>query len=169
MGGQAGRARQVSLYGGTVTIAIVNEDKTSASSSIHQLSPRARVMAQLHAKSKLGNLAPSDEIERLVFKLKWQPADFAFGVVIPQEETALPDGVLEIVSNNNPCCPMLTKITTQDADNLDFSALLHLILMRHARAVLATIQMKLQTDVMTMNVFSAPGAVTLIEDGEFRC
>ena len=56
---------------------------------------KARVLAELQQRSKLGNLKPSDEVEGLKFEVCWQPAKGALGVIISPEIT---DYVLVIVS-----------------------------------------------------------------------
>lgn len=59
--------------------------------------PKARVLADLQQKSKLGGMRPSDEVEGLKFEVRWEPAKGAFGIMLPQEESVLPKGYLFVV------------------------------------------------------------------------
>ena len=61
-------------------------------------SPKARVLAELQQRSKIGNAKLSDDVEGLKFQVKWEPAKGALGVVIPVEEAMLASAELSVVS-----------------------------------------------------------------------
>ena len=52
----------------------------------------------------------------------------------------------------------------KDADSIDFEHLLRLVIQRHTKALLTSYRNQLQHG--STRVFSSPGAVTFIHDGE---
>jgi len=95
-----GRPRsKLPLLGGTLTVAIV---ETRAPPQVGGGGParssKARVLADLQQKSKLGTTKPSDEVEGLKFEIRWEPAKGALGVNIPLEDSIMPDGLILVVS-----------------------------------------------------------------------
>jgi mediator of RNA polymerase II transcription subunit 14 len=90
-----GRPRtKLPLLGGTLTISIV-EAKSKPQTRGPARSPKARVLAELQQRSKLGTLKPSDDVEGLKFEVRWEPAKGALGAVIAPE---IPEDFLVIVS-----------------------------------------------------------------------
>jgi mediator of RNA polymerase II transcription subunit 14 len=83
--------------GGTVTIAIVETHAPIQASPGPARSSKARVIARLQQKSKLGDATPSDEVEGLTFEIRWEPAKGALGVAIPMNESLLAAEVLFVV------------------------------------------------------------------------
>jgi mediator of RNA polymerase II transcription subunit 14 len=129
-------------------------------------SSKARVISKLQQRSKLGNASASDEVESLRFKVRWEPARGALGVLIPVEEvSALPENELNIVRAPplNFYCFLLSM---QDADNLDFEALLYIVLERHTQLILKTLQFQLQQGT-TRTLFSPTGIVSLVKEGNY--
>lgn len=55
-------------HGGTLTISIVEDVEKKVARS-----PKARMLAELQRRSKLGDMRPSDEVESLQFDVKWEP------------------------------------------------------------------------------------------------
>lgn len=68
-------------------------------------SSKARVLASLQQKSKLGNARPSDQVEGLKFEVQWQPMKGALGVVIAPEDAVMSEGELSIASPLNSLAP----------------------------------------------------------------
>ncbi|KAJ7287402.1 mediator complex subunit MED14-domain-containing protein [Mycena rebaudengoi] len=138
-----GRPRtKLPLLGGTFTISIV-EAKGSPQIRGPARSPKARVLAELQQKSKLGNLRPSDEVEGLKFEVRWEPSKGALGTSISAE---IPEGFLVI-----------------DAADLNFEALLNKVLKKHTHEILSIFQYQLQRS-QPRSVFSGPGIVSLVMD-----
>ncbi|OCH90250.1 MED14-domain-containing protein [Obba rivulosa] len=134
------------LLGGTLTISIVPVQPRAGSKSSR--SPKNRVLAELQQRAKLDTARPSDEVESFKLQVKWQPEKGALGVVIPVEDTALPESELQV----NP-------------DDLDLEALLRKVITKHTEGILKFFKNQLQHGPMR-NVFSDPGEVELIsEDG----
>jgi mediator of RNA polymerase II transcription subunit 14 len=84
--------------GGTLTISIITAHAPPQTGSGPARSPKARVLAELQQRSKIGNAKISDEVEGLKFQVKWEPAKGALGVVIPVEEAMLASAELFVVS-----------------------------------------------------------------------
>lgn len=93
------RAPQVPLEGGKLTIEIIEARASMQAGGGPARSARARALADLQLKSKLGSMRPSDEVEGLKFQVTWEPSQGAFGVNIPREEMILSPQVLRVVSN----------------------------------------------------------------------
>ncbi|KAJ7128933.1 mediator complex subunit MED14-domain-containing protein [Mycena crocata] len=141
-----GRPRtKLPLLGGTLTISIV--DKLQPQTRGPARSPKARVLAELQRRSKLGTLRPSDEVEGLKFEVRWEPAKGALGAVISPE---IPEDFLVI-----------------DATNLNFESLLDKVLKRHIHEILAIFQYQLQRN-QPLSVFSGTGIVSLIMDEQLE-
>ncbi|KAJ7209599.1 mediator complex subunit MED14-domain-containing protein [Mycena pura] len=135
-----GRSRtKLPLMGGTLTISIVQAKPQSLTRGPTR-PQKARVLAELQQRSKLGNLKPSDEVEGLKFDVCWQPAKGALGVIISPEIT---DYVLVI-----------------SATDLNFESLLAKVLEKHTHEILTVFQYQLQSHLPS--VFSGPGIVSLI-------
>ena len=62
-------------------------------------SHKARVLAELEQKAKLGSAMPSDQVEGLKFEIKWEPTKGAMGVVVNPEDATLTPEELFIVRN----------------------------------------------------------------------
>jgi mediator of RNA polymerase II transcription subunit 14 len=90
---------KIPLLGGTLKISIVEAKHPSTRGPAR--SPKARVLAELQHRSKLGALRASDEVEGLKFEVRWEPAKGALGVPISPE---IPEDFLVIVS----CVPTNT-------------------------------------------------------------
>ncbi|KAF8995450.1 mediator complex subunit MED14-domain-containing protein [Cyathus striatus] len=136
---------KLSLFGGTLTISIVETHSPPLCGGGPERTPKARVIDRLRQKSKLGNSKPSDEVEGLKFSIHWELAKFAFGVSINAEETSFPEGFLNI-----------------DPDNLDFEGLLLLVLERHTEIILSAFKRQLQSPG---EIFSPLDVVTIVQEG----
>ncbi|KAJ6602180.1 mediator complex subunit MED14-domain-containing protein [Mycena sp. CBHHK59/15] len=148
-----GRPRtKLPLLGGTLTISIV-EAKAQAQTRGPVRSPKARVLAELQQKSKLGGSRPSDEVEGLRFEVRWEPAKGALGAVISPE---IPEGFLFIVSPKY-----------DNADDLNFESLLNKVLKKHTHEILSIFQYQLQRN-QPHSVFSGPGIVSLTVDDQLE-
>ncbi|KAG6829450.1 hypothetical protein H0H92_004510 [Tricholoma furcatifolium] len=147
------------LIGGTVTISIV-ESRSSSHTPGPARSPKARALARLQRRAKLGDGMASDDVEDLEFQVVWEPSKGALGVNVPTE--AISKQSLFIV---RPKTFLLAGSLTvaQDADNLDFENLLRGVIERHAHSILEIFQHQLQNG-QTRTVFSPPGIVSLIKD-----
>ncbi|KAJ7928568.1 mediator complex subunit MED14-domain-containing protein [Mycena leptocephala] len=142
-----GRPRaKLPLLGGTLTISIV-EAKHQSQTRGPARSPKARVLAELQQRSKLGTLRASDEVEGLKFEVRWEPAIGALGAVISAE---IPSDFLLI-----------------NAADLNFESLLKKVLERHTHEILAIFQYQLQRG-QPHSVFSGPGIVSLIVDEQLE-
>ena len=78
-------------FGGTVTIALV-------ASTQPQRKPKARILAELQARSRLGGLRPSEDVESMHWEVKWEPQKGALGVPLPAEDSVLGDSELSVAS-----------------------------------------------------------------------
>ena len=58
----------------------------------------------------------------------------------------------------------MANATPQDSDDLDFEALLRAVIDKHTLLILTAFQRQLQRGPLR-NIFSAPGVVTLVKDG----
>ncbi|KAJ7755751.1 mediator complex subunit MED14-domain-containing protein [Mycena maculata] len=142
-----GRPRtKLPLLGGTLTISIV-EAKAQPQTRGPARSPKARVLAELQQRSKLGTFRPSDEVEGLQFEVRWEPAKGALGAVISPE---IPDGFLVV-----------------NAADLNFESLLNKVLKKHTHEILAIFQYQLQRN-QPRSVFSGPGIVSLTMDEQLE-
>jgi mediator of RNA polymerase II transcription subunit 14 len=83
--------------GGTLTISIVETAVSVRESEGPRRSSKAKVIAKLQHKFKLGNAIPSDVVEGLRFEIRWEVTKDAFGVIIPAEDIVLPEDTLHIV------------------------------------------------------------------------
>jgi len=124
------------------------------------------VISRLQQRSKLGNAAPSDQVESLRFEVRWEPTRGVLGVLIPVEDAALPENVLIIVcvKRPKPISFQCFQLWTQDADNLDFEALLRTVIEKHIWMILKMFQSQLQSGP-TSTVFSPAGVVSLVKEG----
>ncbi|KAJ7497072.1 mediator complex subunit MED14-domain-containing protein [Mycena latifolia] len=142
-----GRPRtKLPLLGGTLTISIVDAKPQSQSRGPAR-SPKARVLAELQQRSKLGTLRPSDEVEGLKFEVRWEPAKGALGAVISPD---IPEDFLVI-----------------NAADLNFESLLNKVLKKHTHEILAIFQQQLQR-TQPRSVFSGLGIVSLIMEEQLE-
>ncbi|KAJ6497836.1 mediator complex subunit MED14-domain-containing protein [Mycena sanguinolenta] len=142
-----GRPRaKLPLLGGTLTISIV-EAKHPSQTRGPARSPKARVLAELQHRAKLGALRASDEVEGLKFEVRWEPAKGALGVVISPE---IQDDFLSI-----------------NAADLNFESLLKKVLQKHTHEILSIFQYQLQRN-QQHSVFSGPGIVSLTMDEQME-
>jgi mediator of RNA polymerase II transcription subunit 14 len=84
--------------GGTLTISVISTHGPVQAGGGPARSPKARILAELQQKSKIGSGRPSDEVEGLKFQVRWEPAKGALGVVIPAEEATQASSELFVVS-----------------------------------------------------------------------
>ncbi|KAJ7690643.1 MED14-domain-containing protein [Mycena rosella] len=142
-----GRPRtKLPLLGGTLTISIV-EAKPLPQARGPARSPKARVLAELQQRSKLGTLRPSDEVEGLKFEVRWEPAKGALGAVISPD---IPEDLLVI-----------------NVADLNFESLLNKVLTKHTHEILALFQSQLQRN-QPRGVFSGLGTVSLVMDEQLE-
>ncbi|KAJ7078861.1 mediator complex subunit MED14-domain-containing protein [Mycena belliarum] len=142
-----GRPRtKLPQLGGTLTISIV-EAKPPPPTRGPARSPKARVLAELQQRSKLGALRPSDEVEGLKFEVRWEPAKGALGAVISPD---VPNDFLVI-----------------NAADLNFESLLNKVLKKHTHEILALFQQQLMRS-QPRTVFSGLGIVSLIMDEQLE-
>lgn len=144
------RSIRIPEIGGKLIIAILEARASVQAGGGPERSSKARVLADLQQKSKLGTKRPSDEVEGLRFKVTWEPEQGALGVQLPPEELILP-----------------VKMLTINADDLDFESLLLKVIQRHANSIISMIQLNLQRGP-SRAVFGAPGVVTLNEEDNSR-
>ncbi|KII92020.1 hypothetical protein PLICRDRAFT_103790 [Plicaturopsis crispa FD-325 SS-3] len=133
--------------GGTLTISIVESHSPPQTGGGPARSPKDRVMAELQQKAKLGGRRPSDEVEGLKFEVRWEPSKGALGVAVSPADAVMDPATLSI-----------------SVDCLDFEALLRKVIERHTKCILAMYQFQLQRGPTA--VFSIPGEVTLVIDGD---
>ncbi|CAA7259201.1 unnamed protein product [Cyclocybe aegerita] len=134
---------QVPLFGGTLSIAIVETRAPMQTGRGPARTSRQRVIARLQQKSKTGSRRPSDEVEGLKFVVQWEPAQGALGAFIRPEESVLPPDFIRV-----------------DANNLDFESMLCKAIQRHSKSILASFRNHLQSS----KVFAPPGVVSLVMD-----
>ncbi|KAK0461040.1 mediator complex subunit MED14-domain-containing protein [Desarmillaria tabescens] len=144
------RTIRIPEIGGKLIIAIVEARGSVQAGGGPERSSKARGLADLQRKSKLGAKQPSDDVEGLRFKVTWEPEQGALGVQIPPEELILPPEMLAI-----------------NADDLDFESLLLKVIQRHVNSIISMIQLNLQRGP-SRAVFGAPGVVTLDEEDNAR-
>ncbi|KAJ3517642.1 hypothetical protein NLJ89_g378 [Agrocybe chaxingu] len=135
---------QVPLFGGTLTIAIVETKAPIQTGRGPARTSRQRVIARLQQKSKTGSRRPSDEVEGLKFMVQWEPAQGALGAFIRPEESFLPPDFIRV-----------------DANNLDFESMLCKVIQRHSKSILTSCRNHLRSS----KVFAPPGVVSLVMDG----
>ncbi|KAI5889049.1 MED14-domain-containing protein [Schizophyllum commune H4-8] len=109
-------------------------------------SPKARKLAEIQRKSKLGDLRPSEEVETLALEARWEPEQDALGVSLPREYVTMREGELVV-----------------DPQDLDIERLLRKCISRHTYAILSALQEQLQKGPAA-DIFGAPGMVTLVEE-----
>ncbi|KAF5370780.1 hypothetical protein D9758_002136 [Tetrapyrgos nigripes] len=141
-------APKIPLMGGTLTVAII---ETTALQRANGRSFRSKTLAELQQISKLQSKRPSDTVEYLKFDIRWEPAQGALAIALPREETVLPKDLLAV-----------------DADDLNFEDMLRKVILRHTKLLLARLEFRLSMPGVTRSVFSGPGTISLVEDGEFR-
>ncbi|KAF5388784.1 hypothetical protein D9757_005677 [Collybiopsis confluens] len=134
----------VPLLGGAVTVSMIEGPQIS-----HTRSSKAKVLAELQYTAKLGSKQASDKVESLRFEVRWEPTPNALGISIPPTEYTLSNDALVV-----------------DAGALDFESMLKKIIHKHVHLILSRIQYQLQHT--GRSVFSGPGVLTLIENGEFQ-
>jgi hypothetical protein len=103
------RTSKVALFGGTITIAIV--ESASQKNSGPKRKPKSRILAELQQKSKLGNKRPSNDVEGLEFQVQWEPSRGAFGVDIPLEGSDIAPELLQVVRKGFDRYPDLAYTT----------------------------------------------------------
>ncbi|KAJ7782911.1 mediator complex subunit MED14-domain-containing protein [Mycena metata] len=141
-----GRPRaKLPLLAGTLTISIVEAKQQHARGPAR--SPKARVLAELQHRSKLGALRSSDEVEGLKFEVRWEPAKGALGAVISPD---IPEDFLVI-----------------NAVDLNFESLLKKVLEKHTHEILSMFQYQLARS-QQHSVFSGPGIVSLVMDEQLE-
>ncbi|RPD78468.1 MED14-domain-containing protein [Lentinus tigrinus ALCF2SS1-7] len=137
--------KQLPLLGGKLTISIVQVKEQTGRKAMR--SPRARVLAELQARSKLENSRPSDEVEHMRFDVRWEPEQGALGVTPAPEDMFISPAELQV----NP-------------EDLDCESLLRRVIRRHTEGVMKFFQAQLQRGPATRNVFSPPGEVTFVSN-----
>lgn len=113
----------------------------------------------------MGGKRPSDEVEGLLFDVRWEPQKTALGIPIPPVATYIEEGELAIVRSFlfrffPP--PFLT--VSQNPDDLDVEALIRKVIWKHTKGILMTYQYQLQHGP-TRNAFGQPGTVVLVAEG----
>jgi mediator of RNA polymerase II transcription subunit 14 len=97
--GRAPNRNKMPLLGGTLTISIAQSYAPPQAGGGPARSSKARLLADLQQKSKLGHAKPSDEAEALSFQVRWEPAKGALSVILSPENTIVPDNELLIVGS----------------------------------------------------------------------
>lgn len=64
------------------------------------MTPQARILSELQQNAKLGQSKPSDEVEKLCFRVEWETSKGAFGIpnITPEQLSFDTDDALDIVS-----------------------------------------------------------------------
>ncbi|KAI6128239.1 mediator complex subunit MED14-domain-containing protein [Pisolithus croceorrhizus] len=137
-------------HGGTLTISIAESRATQQAGGGPARSPVARMLADLQQRAKSGEARPSDEVEGLMFDVRWEPMKGTLGVIVNQEEAMATVGRLEV-----------------DSENLDFEGMLVRVIHAHTRSILLSFQSQLQNGP-ARNVFSPEGKVTLDSRGDYH-
>ncbi|EIW78720.1 MED14-domain-containing protein [Coniophora puteana RWD-64-598 SS2] len=132
-------------FGGTLTISIVENKNLQQGPGGPARSPKARILAEMQQRVKLGGAQPSDVIEGLKFDVRWEAMKGALGVSPPASSFQVGELVV-------------------DTDCLDFESLLRRVIDAHAKAILQTFQWQLQHG-STSTVFSAPGKIVQSSEG----
>lgn len=86
--------------GGKLKVSIVQVKEKTGRKAMR--SPRARVLAELQARSKLEGTTPSDEVENMRFDVRWEPEAGALGVAPAAEDMFMLPEQLEIVRRPLP-------------------------------------------------------------------
>ncbi len=86
--------------GGKLMISIVQVKEKTGRRAMR--SPRARVLAELQARSKLVGTVPSDEVESVRFDVRWEPEAGALGVTPAAEDMFMLPDQLQIVRHPLP-------------------------------------------------------------------
>src|ERR1700722_12631016 len=148
--------------GGTLIVSIEETHSPAQAGGGPARSPKARMLAELQRKTKLGALEPSNEVEGLKLVVRWQPTRCALGIVLPPSELVLPDSELSIVSSII-YAQMPSQLTGvfENADKLDFEVLLRRVIETHTKTILSAFRSQLQHSP-TRTAFSHPEAVSLI-------
>ena len=81
--------------GGKLVITIVQVKEKTGRKAMR--SPRARVLAELQARSKLEGTTPSDDVENMRFDVRWEPEAGALGVTPAAEDMFMVLDQLQIV------------------------------------------------------------------------
>lgn len=89
--------KQLPPLGGKLMISIVQVKEQTGRKAMR--SPRARVLAELQARSKLATSRPSDEVEHMRFDVRWEPEQGALGVTPAPEDMFISPAELQIVSS----------------------------------------------------------------------
>lgn len=137
-------------HGGTLTISITESRATRKAGGGPARTPVARMLADLQQGAKSGDAHPSDEVEGLMFDVRWEPMKGTLGVIINQEEVLATVGRLEV-----------------DSEDLDFEGMLVRVIHAHTRSILLYFQSQLQNGP-TRNVFSPEGKVILDSRGDYH-
>lgn len=154
---QAELAR-IPLLAGTLTVSIVESDTDATA----RLSPRAKILAELQRKAKLGGQRPSEEVEGLSFKVTWDPEYRALGIDVQREDLFVAPEVLTVVNIVDSSSSRML-IDRQNPDDLDIQAILTNVIKQHTKALLLRQQSMLRAEV---EVFRAPGVVEVLDDGK---
>lgn len=62
-----------------------------------QRKPKARILAELQARSRLEGRRPSDDVESMRWEVKWEPQKGALGVQLLPEDGILDESELSVV------------------------------------------------------------------------
>ena len=89
---------KIPQLGGTLTVSLIETRCTPKAGSGPLRTPVDRILANIQKDSKLGNLAPSDEVETFRFEVKWEPTKLALGVHLPPDFERVSIDELEVVS-----------------------------------------------------------------------
>lgn len=161
--------------GGKLSISIVQVKEKTGRRAMR--SPRARVLAELQARSKLEGTVPSDEVESMRFEVRWEPEAGALGVTPAAEDMFMLPDQLQIVRRpvpirGNPLVKLgreltgMDRVLLQDPEELDLERLLRKVIRRHTEGVMKFFQAQLQRGISTRGVFSRPGEVSFVSNGE---
>lgn len=124
-----------------------------------QRKPKARILAELQERSRLGGLRPSDDVESMRWEVKWEPQKGALGVQLSPEDSVLSESELSVVSAHK--CHYRTTVTSvQDPADLDVEKILRAAIHKHIRGIWKIYIRQLKRGT----VFSAPDAVVLVPD-----
>jgi mediator of RNA polymerase II transcription subunit 14 len=105
---------KIPLFGGTLTIAIIETRGPPQTGPGPARTSRQRTIARLQQKSKLGTARPSDDVEGLRFNVHWEPARGALGINIALNDPTFPAGVVQVVR-----VQLRRGFANIDATNLD--------------------------------------------------
>ncbi|KAL0956179.1 hypothetical protein HGRIS_002339 [Hohenbuehelia grisea] len=143
-----GQQRPRFIFGGTLTIAIVEATSPIQAGGGPLRTPKQRILAELQRKAKIPpGKQPSDEVAGMRISVRWEPSPGALDVNLPHDH---------VVSSN--------KELTVDPDDLDFESLLRKAIRFHVYGIFKTYQYWLQNGPNVKSVFSSPGVVTLVNE-----